>query len=61
VDDREHERHVCDDRCLCPVHGTPLLYAPSTDDHACQDVDCVHGRGGLTPGVDPEWTEVPRG
>jgi hypothetical protein len=49
--------HECDDRCVCPVHGTPLLYAPSKDDHACQDVDCVHGHGGVTPG---EWSEVDR-
>lgn len=40
--------HVCDDRCVCPVHQTPLFYAPSVDDHACQDVTCVHGHGGLT-------------
>lgn len=30
---------------MCPVHGTPLIYWPHGDDHACQDVECRYGRG----------------
>lgn len=52
------KQHRCDERCVCPVHDTPLFYSPSNDDHACTDVDCVHGHGGLTPGVDPAWYEA---
>ena len=37
--------HVCDDGCVCPVHGTPLIYWPHGDDHACQDVTCRYGHG----------------
>jgi hypothetical protein len=37
--------HVCDERCVCPIHGTDLIYWPAGDDHACQDQDCVFGRG----------------
>jgi len=37
--------HACDETCVCPIHETPLIYAPSVDDHACQDVTCVHGHG----------------
>jgi hypothetical protein len=37
--------HRCDERCTCPVHGTDLIYWPAGDDHACQDVTCVHGHG----------------
>jgi hypothetical protein len=39
------DRHRCDDSCLCPIHGTPMLYAASTWLHACQDSDCVHAHG----------------
>lgn len=35
----------CDEKCVCPVHGTALLYSPAGDKHACQDVDCRHGHG----------------
>ena len=42
-------RHECDETCVCPVHGTPLIYHPAGDDHACQDVTCEHGHGGLNP------------
>lgn len=38
--------HQCDERCACPEHGTPLIYSPATDDHACQDVECRYGHGG---------------
>jgi hypothetical protein len=37
--------HRCDDRCICPVHGTPLIYWPAGDDHACQDAGCQYGHG----------------
>jgi hypothetical protein len=39
------EVHRCDERCTCPVHGTPMYFAPSTGEHACQDVDCKYGHG----------------
>jgi hypothetical protein len=39
--------HKCDDACACPVHGTPLFYHPAGDDHACQDVTCEYGHGGM--------------
>ena len=41
--------HECNDYCVCPVHGIPLLYSPARDDHACQDIACEHGHGGLDP------------
>ena len=37
--------HVCDDGCVCPIHGTPLIYWPHGDDHACQDITCRYGHG----------------
>jgi hypothetical protein len=37
--------HVCDDSCVCPVHGTLLLYWPVGDLHACQDAECEHAHG----------------
>lgn len=43
--------HVCDDLCVCPIHDTPLLYAPASNEHACQDPDCEHAHG-----IDPLWT-----
>lgn len=47
--------HVCDDRCVCPTHDTPLLYWPAGDEHACQDRDCEHAHGmGSQSG--PPWT-----
>lgn len=55
--DKRAKAHSCDDRCICPIHGTPLLYSANKDDHACQDVHCKHGHGGLTPGLDPSWTD----
>jgi hypothetical protein len=39
------QAHRCDDDCTCPIHGTPLLYAPASDAHACQDPDCEHAHG----------------
>lgn len=42
----EHGRdQPCDERCTCPVHGSPLLYWPARNDHACQDVNCQYGDG----------------
>lgn len=40
--------HHCDETCVCPIHDTPLIYAPRLDDHACQDPGCVLG-GGTAP------------
>lgn len=37
--------HECDDNCICPIHKTPLFYAPISNIHACQDVECIHGHG----------------
>jgi hypothetical protein len=37
--------HRCDETCVCPIHDTPLIYAPAIDDHACQDADCILGGG----------------
>ena len=37
--------HRCDDRCVCPIDGLPLLYARSIDQHACQLPDCVNAHG----------------
>jgi hypothetical protein len=37
--------HRCTGACRCPIHGTPLIYWPAGDDHACQDADCKHGQG----------------
>jgi hypothetical protein len=37
--------HVCDETCVCPFHQTSLIYAPSTEDHACQDIECLFGYG----------------
>lgn len=37
--------HRCDDRCVCPADGLPLLYAPRADQHACQLPDCEHAHG----------------
>jgi hypothetical protein len=39
------EPHVCDESCVCPVHGTELLYWPAGCQHACRDSDCVHAHG----------------
>ncbi|UKZ02844.1 hypothetical protein BOQ63_001540 (plasmid) [Streptomyces viridifaciens] len=38
--------HRCDESCVCPDHGTPLIYSRYTADHACRDVDCRYGHGG---------------
>lgn len=41
-----HGRNVpCDDRCVCPLHRTPLIYWPAGEDHACSDVNCEYGHG----------------
>ncbi|MFD8656513.1 hypothetical protein [Streptomyces mirabilis] len=40
--------HHCSKACVCPIHDTPLIYAPRFDDHACQDAHCVLG-GGSAP------------
>lgn len=38
-------QHDCTEKCQCPIHHTPLIYAPGTDDHACQDASCPLGHG----------------
>lgn len=37
--------HVCDEDCICPIHETQLFYAPTSDEHACQDVSCRYAHG----------------
>lgn len=37
--------HECDEKCVCPVHDTALIYAPSVDKHACQDSSCIYAHG----------------
>lgn len=54
--------HRCDADCRCPVHGTPLLYSPAADVHACQDPGCALAHGArrtltLTP-FDTEYTAM---
>lgn len=51
--------HECDHLCVCPIHQTPLFYARSIDDHACQDVNCQYGHGmaGLTWPDTSNWTK----
>lgn len=39
--------HQCDDECVCPLDGKPLLYAPASNEHACQDPDCANAHGVL--------------
>jgi hypothetical protein len=38
-------RHVCGIQCICPFHGTLMIYSPAWDDHACQDITCEYGHG----------------
>lgn len=37
--------HRCDESCVCPEDGLQLIYAPGSDEHACQDVACIFGHG----------------
>ena len=37
--------HRCDDACVCPVDGKPLLYSATLDQHACQDPECRNAHG----------------
>ncbi|MFE0651039.1 hypothetical protein ACFVZH_20860 [Streptomyces sp. NPDC059534] len=37
--------HKCSTYCRCPHHGTPLLYWPAGDDHACLAVGCEYEQG----------------
>lgn len=39
------ERHTCGDRCVCPVHNTPMWYSATEHLHACQDPECEHAGG----------------
>lgn len=37
--------HRCDERCVCPVDGEPLLYSRMLDEHACAHPECVNAHG----------------
>lgn len=37
--------HVCSEHCVCPDHGTPLLWSASHEIHACQDPTCRYAHG----------------
>lgn len=39
--------HLCDERCVCPKCGGPLLYSEVYDAHACRNPGC-------------RWCETPR-
>lgn len=43
--------HRCDERCVCPLDGKPLLYGLSTDEHACSDPDCANAHGIQEPSM----------
>lgn len=43
--------HRCDEGCVCPVDGKPLLYWPVGGHHACQDPDCSNAHGVVEPDV----------
>lgn len=34
--------HRCDEACVRPADGLPMLYAPAWGQHACQDPECEH-------------------
>ncbi len=37
--------HTCDERCVCPDHGTPMYYWPRGNDHACMEMTCRYAGG----------------
>lgn len=37
--------HRCDEACICPLDGKPLIYSPCWDRHACQDPGCANAKG----------------
>lgn len=39
--------HVCTYACMCPIHEIPAVYSHTYGDHACQQVTCQYGGGGL--------------
>jgi hypothetical protein len=43
------ERHRCDEGCVCPADGLPMVYAPAHGLHACQDPDCDYAHPKETP------------
>lgn len=55
--------HVCGPRCVCPTHGTDLLFNAHTCEHACQDPGCEYASGMYWPGdeMDPAETQDRRG
>ena len=53
----ERKTHRCDERCVCPIDGLPMRYAPSTEQHACQDPDCENAHpapGPRSPRQEPD-------
>ena len=58
--------HVCDHRCVCPVHRTMLIYWPKGDDHAWDSVmyACLENPVALPTDEDDfdedDMPEVPR-
>jgi hypothetical protein len=47
--------HRCNSFCVCPIHGTPLIYWPAGHDHACQADDCRYREGGCSPVLAWAW------
>ena len=41
----EAPAHRCDEQCICPRCGRPLLYWLSGEHHACSDPDCPLAHG----------------
>lgn len=39
------EHHRCDERCVCPLDGKPLLWSPAFRMHACSDRSCKNAHG----------------
>lgn len=58
-DGKHAAEHRCDDRCVCPTHGTSLLWSRHHDLHACQDPTCSYARG-LESHPDYEVIEILR-
>ncbi len=45
--------HRCDDSCVCPADGEPLIWAPSHGIHACSRPACKYAHG--LEGADGVW------
>lgn len=37
--------HKCNEKCICPIHKTPMYYNVKFNEHACQDINCVYVHG----------------